>query len=224
MAISVRRPRSDRPTRRGGFSLRDTVLGFGLLAIVLCGTGAMARAAVGDSADVPAAALAVAGTFAVALALIRAARRRAAAPVVLPEEPRVYVDYTALDADAFEQAVADLCARDGCVDVEVVGGAGDLGADVVATAPDGRRVVVQCKAYAEDNKVGSQDMQRFGGTCFAVHEAQVAVVVTTSAFTEPAAEYAAQCGILCVDLAALDAWTDGTGPAPWHRLPLQEAC
>lgn len=226
MAISGRRPRTDRPTRpvarRAGFSLRETTLGFGLVAIVLFGTGAMARAAVGDSADVPAAALAVAGTLAVALTLVRAARRRRA-PAALPAEPPVYVDYAALDADAFEQAVADLCARDGCLDVEVVGGAGDLGADVVATAPDGRRVVVQCKAYGPDNKVGSQDVQRFGGTCFAVHDAHVAVVVTTSEFTEPAAQYAAQCGILCVDRRSLDAWTDGTGPAPWAQVPLQEA-
>ncbi|MFF6999840.1 restriction endonuclease [Streptomyces sp. NPDC008313] len=125
------------------------------------------------------------------------------------------VDYDVLDADEFEAAVAALCERDGCVDVEVVGGAGDLGADVVATAPDGRRVILQCKRYREDNKVGSQDLQRFGGTCFTVHDAEVAAVVTTSGFTEPAAEYAGQCGILCFDGDDLRAWSDGTGPAPW---------
>ncbi|MGW7047235.1 restriction endonuclease [Streptomyces avermitilis] len=124
-------------------------------------------------------------------------------------------DYDALDADEFEQAVAALCERDGCSDVEVVGGAGDLGADVVATAPDGRRVVIQCKRYCDTNKVGSQDLQRFGGTCFTVHEAQVAVVITTSDFTTPATEYADQCGILCFDRQALLAWSDGTGPQPW---------
>ncbi|MET7852008.1 restriction endonuclease [Streptomyces avermitilis] len=124
-------------------------------------------------------------------------------------------DYDALDADEFEQAVAALCERDGCSEVEVVGGAGDLGADVVATAPDGRRVVIQCKRYCDTNKVGSQDLQRFGGTCFTVHQAQVAVVITTSDFTTPAAEYADQCGILCFDRQALQAWSDGTGPQPW---------
>ncbi|MFE7382257.1 restriction endonuclease [Streptomyces zhihengii] len=129
-------------------------------------------------------------------------------------------DYGAMDALAFEHAVAALCERDGCTDVEVVGGAGDLGADVLATAPDGRRVVVQCKRYGPVNKVGSQEVQRFGGTCFAVHEAQVAVVVTTGEFTGPAADYAAQCGIRCVDHAGLVAWTEGTGPAPWdERVP-----
>ncbi|MFF8974203.1 restriction endonuclease [Streptomyces sp. NPDC014995] len=121
-----------------------------------------------------------------------------------------------LEPAAFEEAIADLCVRDGCADVEVVGGAGDLGADVLAVAPDGRRVVIQCKRYADGHKVGSQDMQRFGGTCFTVHAADVAVVVTTSDFTAPAAEYAEQCGIVCVDAERLGEWRSGTGPRPWE--------
>ncbi|MFD6864714.1 restriction endonuclease [Streptomyces diastaticus] len=125
------------------------------------------------------------------------------------------LDYEALDADGFEEAVAALCRRDGCPDAETVGGAGDLGADVLATAPDGRRVVIQCKRYGPDNKVGSQDLQRFGGTCWSVHGAQLAVLVTTSEFTAPAQEYADSCGIRCVDGAGLAAWAEGRGPAPW---------
>ncbi|MEU0335410.1 restriction endonuclease [Streptomyces sp. NPDC006193] len=128
------------------------------------------------------------------------------------------VDYDALDADEFEQAVAALCTRDGCSGVEVVGGAGDLGADVLAVAPDGRRVVIQCKRYGAGHRVGSQDLQRFGGTCYTVHEADVAVLVTTSDFTAPAAEYAEQCGIVCLDRSGLQAWSDGTGPEPWRLV------
>jgi restriction system protein len=123
--------------------------------------------------------------------------------------------HDALSPEEFEQAVAGLLERDGCSQVEVVGGAGDLGADVVALAPDGRRLVVQCKRYGEENKVGSQDLQRFGGTCFTVHEADLAVVVTTGDFTAPALEYAGQCGIVCVDGRALIAWCEGNGPTPW---------
>ncbi|MGW1593435.1 restriction endonuclease [Streptomyces sp. NPDC002343] len=133
-------------------------------------------------------------------------------------------DYDALDADEFEQAVAVLCERDGCTGVEVVGGAGDLGADVLAVAPDGRRVVIQCKRYGDGHRVGSQDLQRFGGTCYTVHEADVAVLVTTSDFTAPATEYAEQCGILCFDRPALRAWHDGTGPAPWMLVDFTEGC
>ncbi|GGT04612.1 restriction endonuclease [Streptomyces chromofuscus] len=130
-------------------------------------------------------------------------------------EPTVVLDNEALSPDEFEQAIADLCVRDGCSRVRVVGGAGDLGADVLAVTPDGRRLVVQCKRYGDDHKVGSQDLQRFGGTCFTVHEADVAVLVTTSDFTAPAVEYAEQCGIVCVDGSALHAWSEGLGAEPW---------
>ncbi|MFI0786067.1 restriction endonuclease [Streptomyces lydicus] len=125
-------------------------------------------------------------------------------------------DYAGMDADAFEEAVAGLCERDGCREVQVVGGANDLGADVVAVAPDGRSLVIQCKRYCADNKVGSQDLQRFGGTCFSVHGADVAALVTTSAFTDPARDYADRCGILCFDHDDLVGWASGTGPAPWE--------
>ncbi|MFJ8821022.1 restriction endonuclease [Streptomyces sp. NPDC102467] len=131
---------------------------------------------------------------------------------VLPEPAP---DFTDLDPDGFEAAVAALCERDGCTDVEIVGGAGDLGADVLATAPDGRRVVVQCKLYGPTHKVGSQDLQRFGGTCWTVHGAQFAAVVTTSEYTAPAEEYAQACGIRCMDGSELAAWADGSGPTPW---------
>ncbi|MFJ5090162.1 restriction endonuclease [Streptomyces sp. NPDC088674] len=126
--------------------------------------------------------------------------------------PEPSVDLT---PDGFEEAVADLCRRDGCTDVEVVGGAGDLGADVLATAPDGRRVVIQCKRYTPTHKSGSQDLQRFGGTCWTVHGAQLALMVTTSTFTDPARDYADTCGIRLIDGPALQAWTTGETPAPW---------
>ncbi|MDN3270229.1 restriction endonuclease [Streptomyces sp. MA15] len=132
------------------------------------------------------------------------------------------IDHEALTPDEFEAATAELCARDGCTRVRVVGGAGDLGADVTALTPDGRRLVVQCKRYGEDNKVGSQDLQRFGGTCFTVHEADVAVVVTTGEFTVPALEYAEQCGIVCVDGDGLLAWSQGRAAAPWAAVPREE--
>ncbi|MFC7812949.1 restriction endonuclease [Streptomyces olivaceus] len=124
-----------------------------------------------------------------------------------------------LGPDEFEQAIADLCRRDGCAEVRVVGGAGDLGADVLALTPDGRRVVIQCKRYSDGHRVGSQDLQRFGGTCFAVHEADVAVLVTSTGFTAPAVEYAEWCGIVCVDEERLRDWREDGGPAPWSPAP-----
>ncbi|KFG04051.1 restriction endonuclease [Streptomyces scabiei] len=156
------------------------------------------------------------------------ARAEAAPDAPAVPRPRPAADdaadaaYDALTPEEFEEAIAALCAHHGCTAVEVVGGAGDLGADVVATAPDGSRVVIQCKQYGASHRVGSQDLQRFGGTCFTVHEADVAVLVTTSDFTAPALEYADQCGIVCVDGEALRAWTDGTGPRPWEAPLVEE--
>ncbi len=150
-------------------------------------------------------------------ATVEPASREPAEPI---EEAAAQVveieDYASMDADQFEDAVARLCEGAGCEDVSVVGGANDLGADILATAPDGRVLVIQCKRYTDSNKVGSEEVQRFGGTCFAVHQAEVAVVITTSAFTEPAAEYADRCGILCFDNDDLTAWAAGVGPAPWQ--------
>ncbi|WP_199572714.1 restriction endonuclease [Streptomyces murinus] len=123
--------------------------------------------------------------------------------------------YHAMNPVQFEHAIAALCERDGCRAVRVVGGAGDLGADVIATTPDGRRIVIQCKRYAPRMKVGSPDLQRFGGTCYSVHRAQVAAVVTTSTFTEPAVGYGVRQGIRLVDSSALTRWATRTGPPPW---------
>lgn len=123
--------------------------------------------------------------------------------------------YHAMGPREFEDAIAYLCHRDGCTNARRVGGAGDLGADVIATAPDGRRIVIQCKRYGPTTKVGSQDAQRFGGTCYTVHQAHVAAIVTTSVFTRPALGYARQQGIRCFDEHALAAWATRTGPAPW---------
>lgn len=226
--------------RRHGFDLRSTALFFVMLAVVVSVLGLAARTVAGAVERRPAwvfvlVVMGVAGFVGLRrrLHVSRAARRAAAALDEAAREaadeleaaavprPRPAVetvaDYDALTPEAFEEAIADLCERDGCAGVDVVGGSGDLGADVVAVAPDGRRVVIQCKHYGESHRVGSQDLQRFGGTCFTVHEADVAVLVTTSDFTTPAVEYADRCGIVCVDGEALQAWTDGTGTRPWER-------
>ncbi|MGP3938528.1 restriction endonuclease [Streptomyces sp. 6N106] len=208
MATSGRRPRIG---RQYAFSLRNLSLCFGLIAIFVFGVGVTVRAAGGATGAQPAAAVAV-GLLTLLAAVVM--RHRRTAPASPEEDSLRAADFEAMTASEFEQAVADLCERDGCRVSRVEGGAGDLGADVLATAPDGQRIVIQCKRYDSTHKVGSQDVQRFGGTCFAVHDAQIAAVVTTSEFTKPAAEYATQCGILCVDGQELAMWAS-TGPAPW---------
>lgn len=124
-------------------------------------------------------------------------------------------DFLALAPGEFEEAVADLCQRDGCTGVRLVGGAGDMAADILATTPTGRRMLVQCKRYAPGRRVGSPDVQRVGGTYAVVHGADFAIVVTTSAYTADAVDYAAQAGIRLVDGDELEAWAAEKALPPW---------
>ncbi|WP_241968252.1 restriction endonuclease [Streptomyces sp. ICBB 8177] len=140
-------------------------------------------------------------------------QRRAAA--LRDVRAREIAAYHAMSPRQFEEAIAYLCTRDGCRDVRVVGGAGDLGADVIATTPDGRRIVVQCKRYGPASSVGSGDVQKVNGTYRDAHGAHLAAIVTTSRFTGPARDFALRVGIRPFDEAALAAWASGTGPAPW---------
>jgi restriction system protein len=123
--------------------------------------------------------------------------------------------YLTMGPAEFERALAFLCSRDGCVGAQVVGGAGDLGADVIATTPLGQRLVIQAKRYSQGNLVTGPDLQKFGGTCYAIHRADVAVVITTSDFTKQAREYAARTRIRLFDQRALAAWASHTGMPPW---------
>lgn len=123
--------------------------------------------------------------------------------------------YQTMNPTEFEQALGYLCTRDGCTDVQVVGRSGDLGADVIAVTPTGLRLVIQAKRYRIGNRVSGPDLQRFGGTCFTIHGAGVAAVVTTSDFTGQARAYAQRAGIRLFDEDALAGWASRTGPAPW---------
>lgn len=124
--------------------------------------------------------------------------------------------YQRMGDKEFEHALAQLCRRDGCTNVRVVGGKGDLGADVICTTPTGLRLVIQAKRFAPTTKVGSGDVQKVNGTYQHAHGAQLAAIVTTSGYTKDAADYARHCGIRAYDGAALGRWASRTGPAPWH--------
>ncbi|MEU3559814.1 restriction endonuclease [Kitasatospora sp. NPDC006786] len=123
--------------------------------------------------------------------------------------------FLAMTPKAFEHALADLCRRDGCAKVKVVGGAGDLAADVLATTPAGQRILIQAKRYGPRTSVGSQDVQKVNGTYRDVHHCDLAAVVTTGSFTKAAAAFCTQVGIRAVDQRALALWADGRGRPPW---------
>ncbi|MFE3722313.1 restriction endonuclease [Streptomyces cyaneofuscatus] len=122
-------------------------------------------------------------------------------------------DWFSFSPAEFERAVAELCRKDGCTRVQTTGGTGDLGADVIAYAPDGRKIVIQCKQYR--GKVASPDLQKFAGTVFRIHKADMALLVTTGTVTTPAARLAKAAGIEIVHADRLDGWADGSSQPPW---------
>lgn len=99
----------------------------------------------------------------------------------------------------FEGAVGDLLHDLGYRDVRRVGGAGDLAADLFCRDAQGRSVVVQCKRYAPGKRIGSPTMQSFIGMVVVHHRAERGIFVTTSDFTQPAANLARDHNIALID-------------------------
>ncbi|MFH9016676.1 restriction endonuclease [Streptomyces sp. NPDC017943] len=120
----------------------------------------------------------------------------------------------------FEHAIRDLMYRDGCADAVQVGGQGDLGADVKATDPFGRRWVIQCKHRRNGNQgaaVGTPELQVLNGTGRPVHKADVVVMVTNGRITQPGRAFARQQRLHLVDRQVLAQWAAGSRPL-WELL------
>ncbi|WP_329295616.1 restriction endonuclease [Streptomyces sp. NBC_01455] len=128
----------------------------------------------------------------------------------------------ALTHQQFEFAVRDLMRRDGCSDALRVGGRGDLGADVKATDPHGRRWVIQCKHRRGGNEgsaVGTPDLQVLNGTGRPVHKGDVIVMVTNGRITQSGRDFARAQRLHLVDRQVLAQWATGSRPL-WELLPL----
>ncbi|MFJ3446414.1 restriction endonuclease [Streptomyces sp. NPDC086081] len=120
----------------------------------------------------------------------------------------------------FEHAIRDLMYRDGCTDAVQVGGQGDLGADVKATDPFGRRWVIQCKHRRNGSQgaaVGTPELQVLNGTGRPVHKADVVVMVTNGRITQPGRAFARQQRLHLVDRQVLAQWAAGSRPL-WELL------
>ncbi|MEH1013391.1 restriction endonuclease [Micromonospora sp. CPCC 206060] len=143
-----------------------------------------------------------------AVAVVRFIRREQARRAAEQAERDRRIGVTdAMTGTEFEHWFGRLLAASGCTGVTVCGGAGDRGADILATAPDGRRVVVQCKRRSPGNRVGSAEIQRFAGTCRSVHGGDICLLVTNGSFTDgDGLLLARQLDILLVDRAALETW------------------
>lgn len=130
---------------------------------------------------------------------------------------RTLADPHRMNPGQFEEFLADLCLRDGCRNVTVVGGANDHGADVLYTDPHGHRGMIQAKRYAHGNSVGNEHVQIVNGTYRDAHGCAHASIVTTSHFTKAARAYAHRVGIALVDDHRLTAWINGrAAAAPWN--------
>ncbi|WP_119581021.1 restriction endonuclease [Streptomyces europaeiscabiei] len=125
-----------------------------------------------------------------------------------------------LSHQQFEYAIRDLMRRDGCADAVQVGGQGDLGADVKATDPQGRRWVIQCKHRRHGERgaaVGTPELQVLNGTGRPVHKADVVVMVTNGRITQPGRTFARQQRLHLVDRQLLGSWASGSRPL-WDLL------
>ncbi len=98
----------------------------------------------------------------------------------------------------FEEAVAELLRPLGYRDIRVVGGAADLGVDVLCRDRDGAVVAIQCKRYQPDREISSSAVQTFMGGMVA-HRADKGIIVTTSAFSAPARDLATRHDIRLID-------------------------
>ncbi len=99
--------------------------------------------------------------------------------------------FDAMTPTEFEQATAALACRDGLVVSQRQGGARDLGADVIAHAADGRKIVFQCKHRQPGGRpLGSPVIQTLNGTARPVHKADIVIAMTNTSFTEPAHQLA----------------------------------
>ncbi|MCM3885848.1 restriction endonuclease [Frankia sp. R82] len=112
----------------------------------------------------------------------------------------------------FEELVAELLRQSGAIVASVIGGAGDNGADVIADFPSGKRVVVQCKHYTSQKKIVPKEIREFNGCAWYDHQADIALFVTSSQFTDLAAESAAKYGIKTINGAQAGRWCAGEIP------------
>jgi restriction system protein len=151
-----------------------------------------------------------------------AGERERRAGIAEADRHRQLASLDAMTGTDFERHVANLCLRDGLEIVQSGGGAGDLGADVIANLPDCRRVVIQCKRYKASGSVTGPEMQQFLGTVRAEHGADVALFVTTARrFTQQATDLAGRHQVYLIQRDRLAFWNNGT-PLPsllssWER-------
>lgn len=104
-------------------------------------------------------------------------------------------DVDLMSGSEFEQFCADVLRKNGFHDVQVMGGSGDQGVDIVATKKK-LRYAIQCKCYSSN--LGNTPVQEvFAGRVH--YGCDVAAVMTNSYFTAGAVELARSTGVFLWD-------------------------
>ena len=140
--------------------------------------------------------------------------------------PKLAAVGLAEDPYDFEQQVAQMLRGWGLM-VEVTGGTGDEGVDIIAydSAPvTGGMSLIQCKRYSPGKKVGVAEVRELYGT---MQEKQAAkgVLVTSSSFTTGALRFAEGKSIELIDGVRLSDLLVGADPfvQHTHHTPVREA-
>ncbi|MFF2813784.1 restriction endonuclease [Streptomyces sp. NPDC058000] len=209
----ARRPRGQAARRR---AREQAFTRFALAALVLASVVTVAREH--PVATVTLGILATATATATLVFLARTGRLHLpGSPGPRQDVTHTLVAYHRMTGTQFEYAVADLARQDPAVrSATVSGGANDRGLDVLVVLRDGRRIAVQCKRYAESNRVGAPAIYTANGTYRAYHRCDHAVIVTTSRFTRDAelANASLPEPLRLIDGRGLARWIGGGCP-PW---------
>lgn len=100
----------------------------------------------------------------------------------------------------FEQFVADVWQERQGWTTEVMEPGPDQGLDVIGKSPSGdNKTAVQCKRYAEGNKITSAQIQQYSALRQQWSDVSGVTVVTTSSFTRDAKKLADRLDVKCID-------------------------
>lgn len=121
----------------------------------------------------------------------------------------------------FEQFVADVWQERQGWTTEVQDAGPDKGLDVRGVPPNGGpHTAVQCKRYAEGNKISSPSIQQYAALRQQEEQIEGVTVVTTSSFTRNAKDLAERLDVRCLngsDLVKIVERYDAYDILGWYR-------
>ncbi len=110
------------------------------------------------------------------------------------EQEQDTINIDAMSGTDFEHFCADLLRINGYKNVRITAGAGDHGIDIIADK-DETKWGFQCKRWGAETHIGNEVVRdTFAGKAY--YHCDIAVIITTTAFTRKAEEYARETGIL----------------------------